>query len=138
MGLQSIDGISRASELQVLHVGNNEIVEIPEELYSMSSLRSLLFSFNAIKGTISPNIAKLSNLQQVYLFGNRITGTLPPALGQMTALVDFVAGKNFLSGEIPKEVSSLSNLEQFSVLDQEGLELITGPVPSFSGAPKLW
>jgi hypothetical protein len=56
----------------------------------------------------------------------------------MTALADFVASNNFLSGSLPDQVSFLPNLEQFSVYDQQGLELLTGPVPSFSGAPHLW
>lgn len=137
-GLQSIDGISRATELRELHVTNNVIVEIPEEVYDLAKLQSLFVSFNSITGTISPKISKLSSLKQLYLFGNHLTGTLPPDIALMTSLTDFVAGKNFLRGTIPGGIGALPMLEQLSLLDQDGVELITGPLPSFSGAPKLW
>ena len=65
IGLKSLDGISKASELEILHAGNNDIIEIPDEVYAMNNLRSLFLSFNSIAGTISPNFAKLSNLQQL-------------------------------------------------------------------------
>lgn len=137
-GLQAINGISRATVLRELHATNNEIVEIPDEVYELASLQSLFVSFNSITGTISSMISKLSNLKQLYLFGNHITGTIPPAIGLITSLTDFIAGKNFLHGTIPEEMGSLPMLEQFSLMDQDGVELITGPLPSLSGAPKLW
>jgi Leucine-rich repeat (LRR) protein len=137
-GLRSLEGISRATHLQDLHVTNNEIVYIPNELYDMVSLEALFLSFNGITGTIPREIGKMSNLSELYLFGNRMTGSIPSEIGRLTALVEFVAASNFLSGELPTEISELSNLEQFSVANQDGLELITGPVPSFAGAFKLW
>lgn len=137
-GMSTLDGISNAANLKALHVTNNKIAEIPDELYLMSRLESIFLSFNAIKGRLSPKIGQLTKVKELYLFGNFLTGTIPSQIGQMTSLVDFVASHNALSGPLPDQVSSLSNLEQFAVYSQQGLELLTGPIPSFSGAPKLW
>ena len=136
--IHSLDGISTASDLRILHATNNLIQEIPDELYDMTYLQSLFLSFNSITGTISPMFSNLSNLEQLYLYGNHLTGTIPKAIASMRALTDFIVGKNLLSGTIPAKMSAMETLEQFSVLDQEGLELITGPLPSFSRAKNLW
>jgi Leucine-rich repeat (LRR) protein len=137
-GLRSIEGVSRATGLKALHATNNEIRIIPEEVFHMVNLESLFLSFNSITGTISRKIGTLTSLKEFYLFGNHLTGTIPTDIGLLTSLTDFVVAQNFLSGELPDEISSLPSLEQLSVYDQDGLELITGPVPSFSGAPNLW
>lgn len=137
-GLKVLDGLSRATELTDLHVTNNEIRRIPQEVFSMVQLQSLFLSYNSITGTISTNIGRLTNLKDLYMFGNHITGTIPSHMGQLSLLEDFVAAKNFLSGTIPSQFSTLPKLEQLSIYDQDGLELITGPVPDFAGAPNLW
>ncbi|KAG7337090.1 RHS repeat-associated core domain containing protein [Nitzschia inconspicua] len=136
--MTSLDGVSNAVNLKALHATNNNISRIPDELYSMSNLESIFLSFNAISGHLSHQIGLLTNLKELYLFGNQLTGTIPTQIGLMTSLVDFVASHNALSGSLPDQVSTLQELEQFSVNSQHGLESLTGPVPSFSGAPKLW
>ena len=136
--IHTLDGISIASDLRILHATNNLIQELPDELYDMTYLQSLFLSFNSITGTISPMFSNLSNLEQLYLFGNHLSGTIPKAIASMPALTDFIVGKNLLSGTIPAKMSAMETLEQFSVLDQEGLDLITGPVPSLSRAKNLW
>jgi Leucine-rich repeat (LRR) protein len=138
IGLHSISGVSRASKLRALHVTNNLLTSIPDELYDMPTLESLFISFNSITGSLSTRLGQLKNIKELYMFGNHLTGTIPTVVGLLTELTDFVVASNFLSGELPDEFSSLPKLEQLSVYDQEGLELITGPVPSFSQAPNLW
>jgi Leucine-rich repeat (LRR) protein len=137
-GLHSISGISRASKLRALHVTNNLLTSIPDELYGMTTLESLFVSFNSITGSLSTRVGQMTNIKEFYIFGNHLTGTIPTNVGLLTQLTDFVVAGNYLSGELPNEFSSLPKLEQLSVHDQEGLELITGPVPSFSQAPNLW
>jgi Leucine-rich repeat (LRR) protein len=137
-GLMSLEGISSAVKLRALHVTNNKIQEIPDELYSMDHLESLFLSFNLIAGPVSPKLGQLTNLKEFYVFGNLLTGMIPSQVGLMSSLRDFVMANNFLSGTIPDQISSLANLEQLSVYNQRGGELFGGPVPSFSGAPNLW
>jgi Leucine-rich repeat (LRR) protein len=137
-GMSSLEGISNAVNLKALHVSDNDIVEIPDEFFSMSKLESAFLSFNSIRGPLSTHIGKLKKLKELYMFGNFLTGTIPTEIGLMTALVDFVISHNALSGQLPNQVSLLPDLEQFSVYGQQGLESLTGPLPSFHGAPKLW
>ena len=137
-GLTSIKGVSRASLLQDLHVTNNLIANLPDELYSLTALQSLYLSYNSITGTLSRKIGQLSNLQEIYIFDNHLTGTIPTTVGSLLELKNFVVAGNFLSGEIPTEFSSMPKLEQLSLYNQHGQELITGSVPSFSQAPNLW
>ncbi|KAL3925499.1 MAG: hypothetical protein SGILL_000366 [Bacillariaceae sp.] len=138
VGLSSLEGISKAANLKALHVTNNQITAIPDELYSMDSLESVFLSFNSIKGPISPKIGQLTNLIELYLFGNFLSGTIPTEIGLMTSLAEFVAAHNLLSGDLPDQISFLPNLEQLSMYSQQGIEMLKGPIPSFSGAPRLW
>ena len=137
-GVNSLFGISRASELKALHVTNNHIESIPSELYQLFNLESLFISFNALSGTISRRVGDLSNLKELYMFGNQLTGTIPSQIGNLQNLKDFVVSNNFLTGKLPTELNAMPSLEQVSVYDQQGENLITGPVPSFSQSPNLW
>jgi Leucine-rich repeat (LRR) protein len=138
VGLHSISGVSRAPKLRALHVTNNLLTSIPDELYDMTMLESLFVSFNSITGSLSKRLGQLTNIKEFYMSGNHLTGTIPTNVGFLTQLTDFVVAGNSLSGVLPNEFSSLPKLELLSVSNQEGLELITGPVPSFSQAPNLW
>lgn len=137
-GLTSLEGISNAVKLKALHVTNNKIKKLPDELYTMDHLESLFLSFNLIAGTISSRIGQLTSLKELYIFGNLMTGRIPTQVGLMSSLTDFVVSNNFLSGTIPGELSSVGTLEQLSLYNQRGFEFLTGPIPSFSGAPNLW
>ena len=139
-GLLSLFGISRATDLRRLHVVDNTMTgTIPDELFRLTQLRSLYLSFNQFSGTLSSDLGKLSNLQEFYMFGNSITGTIPQAaIPKLSKLVEFIMPENFLEGTIPDAFSSLSALEQLSLYDQKGFELITGPIPDFANAPSLW
>ena len=137
-GVNSLVGVARASKLRALHVTNNHITTIPSEVYQMQNLESLFISFNALSGTISRKIGQMSNLKELYMFGNKLTGTIPGQIGQLENLKDLVVSSNLLSGKLPTELNSMPSLEQVSVYDQQGPELLTGPVPSFAQSPKLW
>jgi len=136
--MQSLNGIARATDLRALHITNNNIREIPNGLFKLTKLEKLFMSFNAIEGPISSRFGELESLREFYAFGNYFTGTIPEALGSLTNLVELVLSSNLLSGEIPNTLSSMPNLEQLSLYDQDGYELITGPLPSFSQTPNLW
>lgn len=137
-GMVTLSGISKATSLIELHATNNEIHNIPEEIFAMTSLESLFLSYNSITGTISRHVGQMTGLREFYIFGNRLTGSIPTELGRLSNLTDLVLAHNFLSGSLPDNLSFMPALEQLSIYEQQGVELITGPVPSFSGAPNLW
>lgn len=136
-GMTTMAGISRATSLRAFHATNNDLHSVPDEIFAMTNLESLFLSYNAITGTISRHFGQMASLRELYMYGNRITGPIPSELGRMSNLTDLVLAHNFLSGTLPDALGNLPRLEQFSVREQQGVELITGPVPSLSGAPNL-
>ena len=135
--MKSMTGISRASSLRAFQATNNQIRSIPDEIFAMTNLESLFLSFNLITGHISRNFREMSSLKELYLLNNHLTGTIPSELTFLSNLEELVLAKNFLSGVLPAGLSSLPKLEVLSIHDQQGADLITGPVPSFSSASKL-
>lgn len=139
-GLKSLAGIGRATNLQRLHATDNFLNgTLPDEIFSLSDLRSLYLSFNNFSGILpGPRFAQLQNLQELYMYGNKFEKSIPSELGLLQNLRELVLSHNYLSGTIPSEFNSMPNLEQISLYDQLGAELITGPLPSFNQAPNLW
>ena len=137
IGLKSLSGIGRATSLRLLYASNNQIQTLPDELFGLSNLEGAFLSYNAITGTFPRRFGLMTSLQNLYIFRNRLTGSLPTEIGLMTSLEKFLVGENYLSGTLPSELSSLPALGELSVCCQQGTELITGAVPSFSSSPRL-
>jgi Leucine-rich repeat (LRR) protein len=65
-GLKSLDGISRATKLKVLHAVDNELSgSFSGEIFALQNLQELYLSFNRINGTLPAMISTLQNLQQL-------------------------------------------------------------------------
>jgi Leucine-rich repeat (LRR) protein len=140
-GLRSTMGIQNAKKtLKRLHVTDNDMSgPFPSELFELTKLVALYMSFNSFTGTLPTEIGLLSKMEEFYLFGNEIKGSIPGAsIAKMSNLKEFILSNNYLTGTIPQEFSSLSLLEQLSLYDQRSASLITGTIPNFVGAPKLW
>lgn len=115
---------------------NNLQGSIPEEIYWMTSLRSLSLSLNPLGGTISTRLGLLSNLEAATLSRNErgLSGTIPTEienlsklevlslmgnrlrgdvsiLGKLSRLRIVMADKNEFAGHIPSELGQLTNLE---------------------------
>lgn len=65
------------------------------------------------------------------LYGNNLSGTIPKELTELSKLRELVLGKNMFWGPIPKEIDSMEQLEQVSLQDQQGRELIDGKNAKF-------
>ena len=63
--------IELTSPLQVLELGNNQIISIPESICSLIKLQMLNLSDNKIT-SIPESIELLINLQELYLYNNQI------------------------------------------------------------------
>jgi LRR receptor-like serine/threonine-protein kinase ERECTA len=139
-GQWSTKGISNAKAIQSLHLTDNGLTgTFPEEILKLTKLTSLFLSFNSFNGTIPTHISKLSNLEEFYAFGNKFIGTLPnESISKLTKLREFIIPNNFLSGKVPSSFNNLATLEQLSLYDQHSSSLMTGTIPSFLNAPRLW
>ena len=99
--------------------------QIPQELGSLSKLRSLYLHNNQLSGAIPQELGNLSNLRYLYLTGNQLSGTIPPELGGLFNLIWLYISNNQLSGPIPEELGNLSGLWDLA-LEHNGL---SGQIP---------
>ncbi|KAL7568273.1 hypothetical protein ACA910_022612 [Epithemia clementina (nom. ined.)] len=141
-GVTSLAGLNVvAPQLTSLHAMDmSHLIQgaFPTMLLEMVNLEQLYLSFNNFNGTLPDAISNLTRLQQLYLYDNQFYGQLPSSIGNMIELRELVIGENFFSGTLPTEYSQLPNLEQLSLQNQKGRELIEGPLPDFAKASKLW
>uniref|UniRef100_A0ACD5TGC4 Uncharacterized protein n=1 Tax=Avena sativa TaxID=4498 RepID=A0ACD5TGC4_AVESA len=79
----------------------------------------------AFSGPLSPELAKLDQLQYMEFWGNNIQGTIPEEFGDLKNLISLDLYNNSISGRIPASLGNLSNLK-FLRLDHNRL---TGPIP---------
>ena len=131
---------------------------IPGELDSLSGLRDLLLTANALTGRI-PYLLNLNNLrflelgsnrlsgevplslggpdnlEALYLDNNKLRGEIPPELGDFENLTAIVFDHNRLSGEIPRELGKLKNLDNVHLANNR----LVGNIPDELGdIPNLY
>jgi len=103
---------------------------LPEELYLLTSLKSISLDRNQLQGTLSTRIGGLANLEALALFTNEMTGSLPTQLGLLTNLEYLWLMSNAWTGSIPTELGMLSDSLVYLLVDNAHL---TGPFPSELG-----
>jgi len=136
--IDSIDGISSAKNLEVLHLTDNNLYGPIDEICELTSLRHLFVAYNHFSGKIPPSIGNLKGLEYLYAYANDLTGTIPTEIGKLSSLSDFVLSENLISGQLPEEIGSLPNLQLLSFYRhlKSGPKL-TGTLPSFDKSPSL-
>lgn len=130
-GISSLDGISNASKLRSLHLTDNALPTIPDEVFELIGLEQLFLDYNRLSGRLPRKISALRNLQELFMFNNMLTGQIPSEIGQLTNLRVLVLSQNLLTGTLPKSLEKLSNLN-FLALQQKTKAGIGGRLPSFS------
>lgn len=90
---------------------NNLVGELPDEIFSLTSLDHLNFEGNEIAGELSEKIGNLSNLQFLGLSNNKMSGSIPVSLSQLTKLEYFSFEMNMLTGNVPAELEGMPNWE---------------------------
>ncbi|KZV14400.1 putative inactive receptor kinase-like [Dorcoceras hygrometricum] len=88
-------------DLRVVH--NSFDGEIPDSLFSLTSLVRLNLADNNFSGQISPSFNKLIRLGTLYLQDNHFSGQVPDL--NLTGLTQFNVSNNNLTGEIPQNLS---------------------------------
>lgn len=109
---------------------NNLYGHFPEEIFLISSLRSLSCAKNQLVGTISTSIAAMQNLEVVILSINSMTGTLPSEIGLLSDLSLLEMAENALHGMVPTELGSLTSLQTLLLDSNNFTDII--PIELFS------
>jgi len=139
-GLASVKGISRASKLDMLDIGNNKNLNTSslDEILQIQSLRALLISHNDFAGPIPSGIENLSQLLYLRAYGSGFNGKIPSEIGSLSNLLVLDIAENDFTGTIPTELNQLVNLELISIhqVGKSGAG-ISGPIPSFSELKQL-
>ena len=110
--------------------GNQLSGEIPAELGNLSSLERLRLHNNQLSGEIPPELGNLTNLELLYLHENQLSGEIPVELGSLSRLGRLRLFGNQLSGEIPAELGSLSSIRELSL----GGNQLSGEIPAELGS----
>ena len=99
------------------------------ETDSTGRVVSLNLEDNQLRGTIPPELGRLSNLTELRLYDNWLSGTIPTELGKLTNLEVLSLDINQLSGTIPTELGNLSYLEELWL----GGNQLSGTIPTELG-----
>eukprot|EP00553_Chaetoceros_curvisetus_P013238 CAMPEP_0204641888 /NCGR_PEP_ID=MMETSP0717-20131115/51386_1 /ASSEMBLY_ACC=CAM_ASM_000666 /TAXON_ID=230516 /ORGANISM="Chaetoceros curvisetus" /LENGTH=780 /DNA_ID=CAMNT_0051662613 /DNA_START=78 /DNA_END=2421 /DNA_ORIENTATION=- len=123
------DGTETATPRAITSImlnGNNLRGTISPEIALLTDLETLALVGNWISGTIPPELYDLPNLQALDLYDNVLTGQISPNISKLTSMSGLYLGMNKLSGPIPEEIGAMENLQELW-LDTNQL---TGGVPA--------
>ena len=124
--------IGQARALNYINANGNALLsgEIPEELYSLADLDTLLLYETAVSGSISSSIGQLTKLQILFLNDNNLSGPIPAEIGNCQSLVELKMDDNNLTGGIPAEITTLPLLERLHIHNNVELR---GEIPDSIG-----
>lgn len=115
--------------VKIQMIGNNITGNLPENLFSFSTLNSLLYlslKGNDIRGNIPLSLCNATSIVQIDLSRNDITGKIPSCLWKLQNLTLLSLYMLKLTGNIPQSLCSIPGLSTLW-LDENKL---TGEVPS--------
>ncbi|XP_010537840.1 PREDICTED: probable leucine-rich repeat receptor-like protein kinase At5g49770 [Tarenaya hassleriana] len=96
------------------------------DIGGLTELRSLDLSFNpGLKGSLTPQLGDLQNLNILILAGCGFTGNIPEELGNLSELSFLALNSNNFSGRIPASLGNLSKVYWLDLADNQ----LTGPIP---------
>ena len=90
-----------------------------------STVTNLGLGDNNLRGTLSPEIAKLPKLRDLQLYYNALGGPLPDEIGQLADIQDIYLDANQFSGSLPSQLGALKKLELLGLSANQ----FTGPIP---------
>lgn len=134
-------GIEGQTMFSSLELDNNNVTgELPFEISLLStvskiSIRNPVGTDPYLRGTLPPELGKLTAMTSLSLSGNQFSSGIPNELGDCVNLETLDLSENGLNGELPTSLSSLANL---TTLNLEG-NFFTGRVDPaiFEGATSL-
>lgn len=130
----SIPGsITLSPSLSYLNLSNNwfsgDFPDFANGYVSLTRLRVLDLSHNALSGFIPKGISLIHNLKELKLQGNRFSGNLPVDTGLCPHLSKLDLSDNLFTGSIPDSLRLLNSLTFLSLSNN----MFTGDLPNWIG-----
>ncbi len=101
--------------------GNNLRGTIAPELGRLTSATDLRLSNNHLSGGIPATLGSLTSLEILRLSNNTLSGPVPAELADLGNLVELRLHRNRLTGELPRGLMNLPNLRRLRIEDNAGL-----------------
>ena len=101
------EALKEPDKVQVLDLSNQELTEIPVDIFQLTNLTVLHLEINQLTA-LPPEIGQLAQLTELHLEGNRLT-VLPAEIGQLDQLIDLRLAGNQLTA-LPPEIGQLAQL----------------------------
>ncbi|CAB9510053.1 Leucine Rich Repeat [Seminavis robusta] len=110
---------------------NNLGGTLPEELFLLTTLRTLSLGYNQVEGSIPSQVGQLVELEGLFLNSMKSVGTtIPTEIGLLTKLKAIGLHDNHHSGSIPSELWELSALDTLLALRNP---MLKGSIPTEIG-----
>ncbi|KAK6126943.1 hypothetical protein DH2020_039314 [Rehmannia glutinosa] len=93
--------IGKLIRIETLDLSNNKITSLPNDFWSLGSLKNLNLSLNQISGILPSNIGNFGQLQSLDLSFNNFYGSIPEAISSLVSLKALNLNENGLESEIP-------------------------------------
>ncbi|KAL6526689.1 hypothetical protein OROGR_015779 [Orobanche gracilis] len=127
-------GIWSLTRLRILDLSNNALSEsVPVGISFIHFLKELVLHGNQFSGSIPDDIGLCPHLTRIDFSHNFLTGTIPESQQNLNALTSLNLSNNFLTGDFPLWVGKMNSLEYFDLSNNH----ITGTLPTSIGELKL-
>lgn len=135
--VNSLVGIKNADSIEKLYLEGISLESaIPEDIFTLVSLRVLDCPNSKLQGPLPAKIGKLRKLERAEFRWNELSGPLPSQLGLLTQLEKLDLSYNNFQGNLPGEISSLANLKELE-LSRAQRGGLAGELPALEGLASL-
>lgn len=118
--------LGNLTRLEDMDLGGNQLTgPIPPELGNLSALRDLELGSNRLSGSVPPEIGRLARLEALAVCKNELDGDLPSELGNLTRLTRLFLCTNNFAGPVPPELGNVKLLKRLNVAGN----LLTSAMP---------
>lgn len=107
--------IGEFQNLEYLFFKNSHLKGLPNELYTLGSLKTLDLSANKLSGNIPDEIGNMKSLQDIILKNNQYSGNIPASIMKNEKIKILDLSANNLTGEISANISMMTGLEYLSL-----------------------
>ncbi|KAK1280799.1 putative LRR receptor-like serine/threonine-protein kinase [Acorus gramineus] len=111
---------------------------IPQELATLTNLKTLILTQNFLNGSLPDFLGNLTSLGFLNLAVNAFTGPIPTQLGQLRKLFLLAIGINYFTGPLPAQLGQLTNLKELYIDSCGASGEIPSTFVSLKSLEKLW